>query len=56
MRRRAAAVLACAALLLSRGVAYADDPEPPDWPTIEAPAGGGSTDPQPIDWPAPEPL
>ena len=56
MRRRIAAVLACTALLLTHGVAYADDPEPTDWPSIEVPASGGSTDPQPIDWPAPEPL
>lgn len=56
MRRRIAAILACTALLLTRGVAYADDPQPTDWPSIEAPASGDSTDPQPVDWPAPEPL
>jgi hypothetical protein len=56
-RRGLATALACAALLLPRGVAYADDPEPTDWPQVEAPTGGGGeSDPQPVEWPAPEPL
>lgn len=62
MRSRAArcagAVASCLVLLCTQGVAYADDPEPTNWPSVERPSTGGGTssDPEPVNWPAPEPL
>jgi hypothetical protein len=57
MRRTATALLSAVLLLLPSLVAYADDPDPVEWPSVDQPsAGSGGTDPQPAEWPAPEPL
>lgn len=31
-----------------------DDPQPIDWPRVEAPGTDGRSDPEPVDWPRPQ--
>lgn len=56
LRRTAVIGLSAVVLTFPSLVAYADDPEPTDWPQVEQVSGGGSADPQPLDWPVPEQL
>jgi hypothetical protein len=58
--RRAArittALLAVGVLLApTQALAEGVEPQPVDWPTVEAPTSGGQTlEPQPVEWPGPE--
>ena len=54
---RIATALVAIGMLLAPSRALADgvEPEPVDWPMVEAPSSGGQTvEPQPVEWPAPE--
>jgi hypothetical protein len=54
--RRVVTLVASLALLVAAPVVAraADDPEPVDWPTVQAPNTDAKSDPEPIDWPRPQ--
>jgi hypothetical protein len=59
MRRAAritGALLAVGVLLApTQALAEGIEPQPVDWPTVEAPSSQGQPlEPQPVEWPAPE--
>jgi hypothetical protein len=50
------ALLAVGVLLApTQALAEGNEPQPVNWPTVEAPnSKGQAVEPQPVDWPAPE--